>query len=187
MDLPSREEAWSLLAEHTQGEGLRKHALAVETAMRAYAAKFGEEPDLWGVAGLLHDFDYEQHPTPQEHPHFGAEILRAKGYPELLVRAILSHAPYTGVERLTPMEKSLFAVDELCGFLVACALVQPGRKLSEVKVASVLRKLKDKHFARGVDREHITQGASQLGVDLQEHIGFVLSALQQSAATLGLE
>jgi len=187
VDLPSREAAWSLLTEHTQGEGLRKHALAVEIAMRAYAAKFGEDLDLWGLAGLLHDFDYEQHPSPEEHPAFGAEILRQLGYPESLVRAILSHAPYTGVERLTPMEKSLFAVDELCGFLVACALVQPGRKLSEVKVASVRRKLKDKHFARGVDRDHITQGASQLGVDLEEHIGFVLSALQQSAASLGLD
>ncbi|HEV8375577.1 MAG TPA: HDIG domain-containing protein, partial [Candidatus Polarisedimenticolia bacterium] len=118
MELPSREAAWNLLTEHTQGEGLRKHALAVEIAMRAYAGRFGEDPELWGLSGLLHDFDYEGHPSPEDHPYFGAEILRGQGYPESLVRAVLSHAPYTGVTRVTPMEKSLFAVDELCGFLV---------------------------------------------------------------------
>jgi putative nucleotidyltransferase with HDIG domain len=143
MSLPSRQEAWELLKQHTQGDGLLKHAQAVELAMRAYALKLGEDPELWGLAGLLHDFDYEAHPSEQEHPYFGANVLRATGYPEALIRAILSHAPYTGVERITPMEKALFAVDELCGFLVACALVQPGRSLSEVKVASVLKKLKD--------------------------------------------
>ena len=182
----TRASAWGLLTEHTRGEGLRKHALAVEIAMRAYASKLGGDPELWGLAGLLHDFDYEAHPSPEEHPHVGAEILRHGGYSDELIRAILSHAPYTGVDRHTPMEKALFAVDELCGFLVACALVQPGRTLSEVKVSSVLRKLKDKHFAKGVDREHIVTGAAALGVDLPAHIEFVLGALQGSAASLGL-
>src|SRR5262245_13623164 len=154
--------------------------------MRAYAGKLGGDPDLWGLAGLLHDFDYEAHPSPEEHPYVGTNLLRAAGYPEALIRAILSHAPYTGVERVTPMERALFAVDELCGFLVACALVQPGRSLSEVKTSSVLKKLKDKHFARGVDREHIVTGAAALQVDLGGHIEFVLQALQSSAASLGL-
>jgi putative nucleotidyltransferase with HDIG domain len=184
--LPSRQDAWELLSRHTQGEGLLKHAQAVEIAMRAYAGKLGGDPELWGLAGLLHDFDYEAHPSAEEHPYFGANVLRAAGYPEALIRAILAHAPYTGVERITPMERALFAVDELCGFLVACALVQPGRCLSEVKVASVLKKLKDKHFARGVDREHIVSGARALEIDLGEHIAFVLQALQGSAASLGL-
>jgi len=181
---PSREEAWKLLTQHTRGEGLLKHALAVEAAMRAYASKLGQDAQLWGLAGLLHDFDYEGHPTADEHPYVGAEILRAAGYSEDIVRAILSHAPYTGVGRVTPMEKTLFGVDELCGFLVACALVQPGKSLQEVRVPSVLKKLKDKHFARGVDRDHIVEGASALGVDLSEHVGFVLQALQEAAGTL---
>ena len=186
MDLPTRDKALELLKEHTQGEGLRKHALAVEIAMRAYAGRLGGDPDLWGVAGLLHDFDYEAHPSAEEHPYVGTAILRELGYPEELVRAILSHAPYTGVERSTPMEKTLFAVDELCGFLVACALVQPGRTLAEVRVPSVLKKLKDKHFAKGVDRHHIFSGAAEIGVSLEEHVGFVLEALQNSASVLAL-
>jgi len=186
MSLPSRQHAWELLNQHTTGDGLLKHALAVEIAMRAYARKLGEDPELWGLTGLLHDFDYEAHPSAQEHPYFGSNVLRAAAYPEALIQAILAHAPYTGIERITPMEKALFGVDELCGFLVACALVQPGRSLSEVKVASVLKKLKDKHFARGVDREHIISGARALEVDLGEHIAFVLQALQGSAAALGL-
>ena len=186
MPAPSREKAWDLLSEHTRGEGLRKHALAVEFAMRAYAVQLGGDPDLWGLAGLLHDFDYEAHPSREEHPYVGTEILRREGYPEEVVRAILAHAPYTGLERVTPMEKTLFAVDELCGFLVACALVQPGRTLGEVKVASVLKKLKDKHFARGVDRDHIVAGAAGLGVDLSKHIEFVLRTLQERASPLGL-
>jgi putative nucleotidyltransferase with HDIG domain len=186
MTLPSRQEAWDLLTAHTRGEGLLKHALAVELAMRAYAEKLGGDPELWGLAGLLHDFDYEAHPTQEEHPFFGASVLRSAGYPEELIRAILSHASYTGVDRVTPMEKALFAVDELCGFLVACALVQPGRSLSEVRVPSVLKKLKDKHFARGVDRGHIVSGAQAMEVELREQIEFVLQALQSSAASLGL-
>ena len=186
MTLPSRQDAWELLTQHTKGEGLLKHAQAVEIAMRAYAEKLGGDPELWGLAGLLHDFDYEAHPSQEEHPYVGANLLRAAGYPEVLIRAILSHAPYTGVDRITTMERALFAVDELCGFLVACALVQPGRSLAEVKVSSVLKKLKDKHFARGVDREHIVSGAGALDVELAEHIEFVLQALQGSAASLGL-
>ena len=186
MTLPTRQDAWELLNQHTRGDGLLKHALAVEIAMRAYAGKLGEDPEIWGLAGLLHDFDYEAHPSPDEHPTFGAGLLRVAGYPESLIRAILSHAPYTGIDRVTPMERALFAVDELCGFLVACALVQPGRSLSEVKVPSVLKKLKDKHFARGVDREHIVSGARELEVELSEHIEFVLQALQSSADALGL-
>ena len=186
MTLPTRQEAWELLSRHTKGEGLLKHAQAVEIAMRAYAGKLGGDPELWGLAGLLHDFGYEAHPSQEEHPYVGADLLRSAGYPEVLIRAILSHAPYTGVDRVTPMERALFAVDELCGFLVACALVQPGRSLSEVKVSSVLKKLKDKHFARGVDRDHIVSGAGELDVELAEHIEFVLQALQGPAASLGL-
>jgi putative nucleotidyltransferase with HDIG domain len=183
---PSREDAWKLLTTHTRGEGLLKHALAVEIAMKACAEALGEDPQLWVLSGLLHDFDYEEHPSPQEHPFVGSRILEQQGYPPEVIRAILSHAPYTGVPRVTPMEKSLFAVDELCGFLVACALVQPGRRLAEVKVASVMKKLKDKHFARGVDREHIAQGAAEVGLELPEHVERVLKALQVSAEVLGL-
>ena len=186
MTLPSRDRAWALLAEHTRSEGLRKHALAVEIAMRAYAVRLGGEVELWGLTGLLHDFDYEAHPSEEEHPYVGAAILRREGYPEELIRAILAHAPYTGEPRSTPLEKTLFAVDELCGFLVACALVQPRRTLAEVKPSSVLKKLKDKHFARGVDRDHIVSGAAELGVDLGEHIAFVLRAIQDSASSLGM-
>jgi putative nucleotidyltransferase with HDIG domain len=185
--LPSRDEAWRLLVEHTDGSGLRKHALAVEAAMRAYAIRQGADPEKWGITGLLHDFDYEKHPTPDEHPYFGVAILRQKGYPEEVAQAILAHAPYTGQPRVTPLEKTLFAVDELCGFLVACALVQPGRRLSDVKVASVRKKLKDKAFARGVHREHILQGATELGVDLDEHISFLLESLVAVARDLELE
>ncbi|HEV8335116.1 MAG TPA: HDIG domain-containing protein [Candidatus Polarisedimenticolia bacterium] len=183
---PTRAEAWDLLREHTQGDGLRKHALAVEAAMRAYAGAAGADPELWGIAGLLHDFDYEKHPTLEEHPAFGVDLLRRLGYPEEILRAILAHAPHTGVVPETPMEKTLFAVDELCGFLTACALVQPGKKLSEVRVSSVKKKLNDKAFARGVSREHIREGTEALGVDLDRHIEFVLGALASIAASLGL-
>jgi len=183
---PTREEAWTLLTEHTASENLRKHALAVEAAMKAYARKLRVDPELWGLTGLLHDFDYELHPTPEEHPWVGSKILREKGYPDEVIQAILTHAPYTGIPRVTPMEKTLFAVDELCGFLTACALVQPKKSLAEIRVPSVRKKLKDKHFARGVDRDHILAGASELGVDLDEHIAFVLEALQGVAPTLGL-
>ncbi len=182
---PSREEAWLLLTEHTEGESLRRHALAVEAAMRAYARKQGADPEVWGIAGLIHDFDYEKHPSPEEHPAFGVSLLRERGWPEEIVRAVLAHAPHTGVERATALEKTLFAVDELCGFLTACALVQPGKSLAEVRPASVRKKLKDKAFARGIHREHIFQGAEDLGVELDQHILFVLESLV--AAAPGLE
>ena len=183
---PSRQEAWHLLTEHTEGENLRKHALAVEAAMRAYALKQGSDPEVWGIAGLVHDFDYEKHPGPEEHPVFGVSLLQKRGWPEEIVRAVLAHAPHTGVRRVSPLEKTLFAVDELCGFLIACALVQPGRSLAEVRPESVRKKLKDKAFARGVHREHIFQGAEELGVDLERHILFVLESLVAAAPSLGL-
>jgi putative nucleotidyltransferase with HDIG domain len=183
---PTRADAWDLLREHTQGDGLRKHALAVEAAMRAYADAAGADRELWGMAGLLHDFDYEKHPSLAEHPAFGVNLLHRLGYPEEVLQAILSHAPHTGVVPETPMEKTLFAVDELCGFLTACALVQPGKKLSEVRVSSVKKKLKDKAFARSVNREHIRAGTEALGLDLDRHIEFVLGALAPIAASLGL-
>jgi putative nucleotidyltransferase with HDIG domain len=183
---PSREEAWELLVEHTDGSGLRKHALAVEAAMRAYARKAGADPEIWGIAGLLHDFDYEKHPDPKEHPFVGVQLLRERGYPEELALAILSHAPHAGRPPETSLERTLFAVDELCGFLTACALVQPGKRLADVRVASVRKKLKDKAFARGVHREHILEGAAALGVDLDEHIAFVLSSLVGIAPSLEL-
>jgi len=184
---PSREEAWLLLTEHTEGENLRKHALAVEAAMRAYALKQGADPEVWGIAGLVHDFDYEKHPGPEEHPAFGVSLLQERGWPDEIVRAVLAHAPHTGTPRATPLEKTLFAVDELCGFLTACALVQPGRSLVEVRPASVRKKLKDRAFARGVHREHIFQGAEELGVDLDQHILFVLESLVAVAPSLGLD
>ena len=181
----TREDAWKLLTEYTQKEGLIKHALAVEAAMRAYARKFGEDEEAWGIVGLLHDFDYEKYPSMEDHPFRGAEILRQKGYPEEWVTAILGHANHTGVPRETLMAKALYAVDELCGFITAVAYVRPNKKLSEVKVKSVKKKLKDKAFARQVNREEIRQGAEELGVELDEHIGFVLQAMQEIAEELG--
>jgi len=176
----------ALLHEHTETPGLRKHALAVEAAMRAYAARFGESPDLWGATGLIHDFDYEKHPTPDEHPRFGCAILRDRGYPETMLDAILGHATYTGTPRVTPMAKTLFAVDELCGLITATALVQPNKKLAEVTPDSVLRKMRTKGFARSVNRDEIEEGAQALGVPLEEHVAVVLAALQARAEELGL-
>lgn len=182
----SREEAYKLLTEYTKSDSLIKHALAVETAMRAYAEKFGEDVEKWGVVGLLHDFDYEKYPSENEHPYKGAEILREKGYPEDIIEAILGHADYTGVERKTLMAKTLFAVDELSGFLLACAYVRPDKKIANVKVKSVKKKLKDKSFARGVNREDIYKGVEELGVDLDEHIAFLIEALSKNADILGV-
>lgn len=181
-----REEAYQLLTEYTRKDGLIKHALAVEAAMRAYARKFGEDEETWGIIGLLHDFDYEKYPTAEEHPFKGAEILREKGFPEEWIRVILSHASYTGVPRDSLMAKTLFAVDELCGFITAVAYVRPNRKLAEVKVKSVKKKLKDKAFARQVNREEIREGAEELGIPLDEHIEFVIAAMQEVAGELGL-
>ena len=182
----TREEAYALLTEYTKKENLIKHALAVEAAMRAYARKFGEDEEAWGIVGLLHDFDYEMYPSLEDHPFKGAEILREKGYPEEWIEAILGHAEHTGVPRKTNMAKALFAVDELCGFITAVALVRPDKKLDSVKVKSVKKKLKDKAFARQVSREDIRKGAEELGVELDEHIAFVLEAMKSVADKLGL-
>ena len=181
-----RTSAWDLLIEFTQSESLRKHALAVEACMRAYARKFGADEELWGVVGLVHDFDYEKYPSAQEHPFKGSEILKERGYSDEIRRAILSHADYSGVPRETSMEKALFACDELAGFITACALVKPGRSLTEVDSKSVRKKMKDKAFARSVNRDDIVNGACGLGVDLDEHIAFCIDAMKAIAQELGL-
>jgi putative nucleotidyltransferase with HDIG domain len=185
-----RETAWGLLTEFTQSESLRKHALAVEACMRAYARKFeagSAEEDLWGVVGLLHDFDYDKYPSLDDHPYKGNEILKERGYPEEIRKAIMSHADYTGVTRDTPMEKALFACDELAGFITAVALIKPGKSLAEVDAKSVRKRMKDKAFARKVNRDDITNGAAGLGVDLEEHIAFCIEALMPIAGQLGLD
>lgn len=184
--MPTREEAHSLLCKHTQNPNLRKHAYAVEAAMRLYAAKFGADPDEWGIVGLLHDLDYEKYPQAPDHPTKAGEILRENGYPEPWIRAILSHADYMGLPRENPMEKALFAVDELTGFIVAVALVRPTKSIMDVEVKSVRKKMKDKAFAAGVSREDIVRGAEELGVPLDEHIANVLHAMQGIAQQLGL-
>lgn len=186
-NLPSRDQAERLLREHTTKPGLIKHALAVEAAMRAYARKLGGDEESWGLVGLLHDFDYERWPSAEDHPFRGVEILQAEGYPEWFRRAVLSHADYTGVSRETDLEKALFACDELCGFLTACALVTPSRSLHDVKVKSVRKKMKSKAFAASVSREDIVAGAEALGVELPEQIEFVLEALRTVAAELELD
>jgi putative nucleotidyltransferase with HDIG domain len=185
--LPDREQALALLREFTTKPGLLKHALAVEAAVRAYARKAGADEHAWGLVGLLHDFDYERWPTAQDHPFRGSEILEQRGYPQWFRRAILSHASHSGVSRESELEKTLFACDELCGFLTACALVTPSKSLHAVKVKSVRKKMKSKAFAASVNREEITAGAEDLGVELNEHIAFVLGALQSVAGDLGLE
>src|SRR6184192_2776669 len=185
--MSDRERAWGLLTEFTQSESLRKHALAVEACMRAYARKMGGDENLWGVVGLLHDFDYEKWPSLDDHPYKGNEILKERGYSNEVRRAILSHAEYTGVPRVTPMEKTLFACDELAGFITACALVKPGKSLAEVDAKSVRRKMKDKAFARSVNRNEIITGAADLGVDLEEHIAFCIEAMKGIAKELGLD
>jgi putative nucleotidyltransferase with HDIG domain len=186
MSIPTREEAWNLLTEFTSNEALLKHALAVEAAMRAYAERKGEDPEVWGVTGLLHDFDYERYPTLEDHPFRGEEILAERGIDEGIRRAILGHAEHTGVPRETEMAKTLYAVDELCGFLTACALVRPTKRIADVPVKSVKKKMKDKAFARNVNREDIRRGAEELGIDLGEHIGLVRDAMAGVAAELGL-
>jgi predicted hydrolase (HD superfamily) len=198
-----RETAWCLLTEFTQSESLRKHALAVEACMRACSRKFGtgnspasalglselglSEEDLWGMVGLIHDFDYEKYPSLEDHPYRGNEILKERGWPEVIRRAIMSHAEYTGVTRDTPMEKALFACDELAGFITAVALIKPGKSLAEVDAKSVRKRMKDKAFARKVNRDDIINGAAALGVDLDEHIAFCIEALQGIADKLGLD
>jgi len=187
----NRAEALSLMHEHTQSPSLRQHMLAVEAAMRAYASKFGEDPEPWGLVGLLHDFDYEKFPNAEHsategHPAWGVDLLRSKGVAEPLLRAVLGHATYSGVPRDTSMAKTLFAVDELCGFLVACALVRPSKSFADLEVSSVKKKLKDKAFARGVNRDEVRQGAEELGVPLDDHIAFCLQALRPVEPSLGL-
>jgi len=187
--MPDRSAAWRLLCEYTKGDSLRKHALAVEAAMRACAGRYGEpdaDEDEWGLVGLLHDFDYEMFPSPDQHPFTGANILCGRGFSDRLIRAIMGHATYTGVPRDTAMARALFATDELCGFLVACALVRPTKSLDDLEVSSVKKKLKDKAFARSVNREDIWQGVEELGVDLDEHIRFVIDALRPMQREIGL-
>jgi len=203
-----RESAWCLLTEFTQSESLRKHALAVEACMRACSRKFANgsgpeaselglsgglselglsEEDLWGIVGLIHDFDYEKYPSLEDHPYRGNEIMKERGWPEVIRRAVMSHAEYTGVTRDTPMEKALFACDELAGFITAVALIKPGKSLAEVDAKSVRKRMKDKAFARKVNRDDIVNGAAALGVDLDEHIAFCIEALQGVAGELGLD
>lgn len=187
----TREEALALMHEHTASEPLRRHMYAVEMAMRACARRLGEDEEAWATVGLLHDFDYEAHPNEarsatEGHPAFGVALLRERGYPEPLCRAILGHATYSGVPRDTPVARALFAVDELCGFLVACALVRPSKSLADLGVRSVRKKLKDRGFARAVDRGEIRQGAEEFGVDLDDHIDFVIQALRPEEGRLGL-
>jgi putative nucleotidyltransferase with HDIG domain len=185
--MSTREQAWGLLTEFTQSESLRKHALAVEACMRAYARKLGGDEELWGVTGLLHDFDYERWPSFEDHPYRGNEILAERGWSEEIRRAIMSHAEYSGVARVSPMEKALFACDELAGFITACALVKPGKSMAEVEAKSVRKKMKDKAFARSVNRDDIVNGAADLGVELEEHIAFCIEAMKGIAGELGLE
>ncbi len=189
--LPTRDDAWTLLCEYTQSDSLRKHALAVEACVRAYAKKAGADEELWGTTALLHDFDYERwpndahHPT-EEHPFAGSKILRERGYPEEMIHAILGHAGYCDVARESPLDKTLFACDELSGFLTACALVKPTKSIHDVEASSVKKKLKDKAFARGVSRDDVYKGAEELGVPLEEHITFCIAALRSIAPELGL-
>ena len=183
---PDRSDAWQLLCEFTQTDGLRKHGLAVETVMRYFARKHGADEELWGIAGLLHDFDYERWPTAEGHPYEGNKILTERGYPEEIRTAIMGHADYTGVARETLMAKMLFSVDELTGFVTAVALVRPNKSIAEVEPASVRKKMKDKAFARQVNRDDIVHGAEQLGVELDAHVAGVIEALRADADALGL-
>ena len=184
--LPSREQAVALLHEWIQNPGLRKHCYAVEAAMRAYARKSGEPEDRWGLTGLIHDFDWERHPDLERHPAKGVEVLRSLGWPDDICRAVLGHGAHTGVPRDTPMARTLFACDELCGFLVACALMTPNKALAEVEVPSVRKKMKRVDFARAVNRDDIINGAAELGVELDEHIAFTLEAMRGNHTELGL-
>ncbi len=190
--LPARADALALMEQWTPSDSLRKHMLSVEGAMRAYAAQFGEDVERWGLAGLMHDFDYERYPNEAhaadaEHPFAGVQVLRGLGYPEDVLQAILGHADYTGVARESRMAKTLFAVDELCGLITACALVRPSRSVNDLEASSVRKKMKDKAFARGVNRDDVIGGAAALGVELEPHITFVIGALRERASLLGLE
>lgn len=183
----TREEALNLLHQYTETESLRRHAYAVEAAVRAYAQKFGEDEEKWGLTGLLHDFDYEKYPAHEEHTIVGARILEEQGYPEDVIYAIRAHASYNNLERNSLLDKTLYACDELSGFVMAVAMVRPTKNIADVEVKSVKKKLKDKAFARGVNRDDVYRGAEELGVDLDEHIAFVVSALTRVAGVLGLD
>jgi len=185
-DRLDRQGAWDLLCEYTKTEPLRKHALAVEAAMRAYARKLGGDQEQWAVVGLLHDFDYEAHPNLEEHPLKGAEIMRQRGWPEEIIYAVMCHADHLGLDRKTPMDRAIYAVDELTGLIIAVALVRPNKSIHEVDAKAVRKKMKDKSFARAVNREDVVKGAEQMGVDLDEHIAFVIEALKPVAAELGI-
>lgn len=189
--MPTREDAWKLLCEFTQSESLRKHMLAVETCVRAYARKNGADEEFWAITALLHDFDYErwpnaEHAADREHPSEGAKILRERGYPEEMIRAILSHADYTNVPRQSALEHALFACDELAGFIAACSYVRPSKSVLDLEASSVRKRMKDKAFARGVSREDVIKGAEELGVPLEEHIAFCIAAMRENAEALGL-
>jgi putative nucleotidyltransferase with HDIG domain len=185
--VPSRADAWRLLNEYTKSDSLLKHAMAVEAAVRGYARKFGEDADSWGLVALLHDFDYERWPSLDDHPFRGSEILRAEGYPEWVIRAILSHADYSGVPRDGLLEKALFACDEMVGFVTAASLVRPSKSILDLEPTSVMKRMKDKAFARGVKREDLVAGAALLGLPLEEHIGNVIAFMREHAETLGLK
>ncbi len=183
----SRDQAWSIVCEFVQSDGLRRHMLTVETCVTAYARKFGEDEEKWAVTALLHDFDWEIHPAAPDHPMKGEQILAERGVDDEIRRAILSHANYSGVPRESPLEKTLFACDELAGFLTACSYVKPNKSIFEVDVASVKKKLKDKAFARAVNRDDIINGTKEMGVDLDQHIAFCIEAMKSRAAELGLQ
>ncbi|MGH9162596.1 MAG: HD domain-containing protein [Vicinamibacteraceae bacterium] len=183
---PSRDDAWSLLTEYTKSESLIRHALAVEAAVRGYARRCGEDEELWGITALLHDFDYERWPDLSDHPFRGSEILRDLGYPETIVRAILSHGDHTGVPRQSRLEHSLFACDEMCGFITAAALVRPSKSVLDLSASSVRKRMKDKAFARAVSREDLVRGAEELGIPLEEHITNVIASMREQADPLGL-
>jgi predicted hydrolase (HD superfamily) len=185
-DPVSREAAWALLIEWTKSESLRKHALAVEAAVRGYARRFGADEDEWGIVALLHDFDYERYPTAADHPFRGCDELRRRGYPEWVMRAILSHAQYSGVPRESPLEKSLFACDEMAGFVTAASLVRPSKSVLDLEASSVIKRMKDKAFAKGVSRDDLRQGAEELGLPLDEHVTNVITFLREQADALGL-
>jgi predicted hydrolase (HD superfamily) len=182
----TRDDAWQLLTEWTQGDSLRKHALAVEAAVRGYARLYQEDEEGWGIVALLHDFDYERHPTPDQHPFRGCEELQRRGYPEWVTRAILSHAEYSGVPRESKLEKTLFACDEMAGFVTAASLVRPSRSVLDLEASSVLKRMKDKAFARAVSRDDLRKGADELGIPLQDHVANVIRFMREQADALGL-
>jgi len=183
---PTRDAAWALLTEYTQNEQLRKHALGVEAAVRGYARQFGEDEEAWGVTALLHDFDYDRYPDVKDHPFRGAEILRERGYPEWLVRAVLSHADHTGVARESRLEHTLFACDEMAGFVTAAALVRPSKSLLDLEAKSVVKRMKEKAFARAVNRDDLRRGAEEIGLPLDEHVANVIAFMREQADALGL-